>query len=62
MRRTHGFARVGHSGVFPGVNAHFEFLPELGYTIVVLANADAPAASWVAERAAHLVTRARTRM
>lgn len=34
---------VGHNGGWPGVAANFEMYPELGYTAVVLMNADPPA-------------------
>ncbi len=58
VRRLAGVTRVGHDGVLPGVNAYFEVMPELGYTIVVLANKDAPAATWVGERIASWIARA----
>lgn len=31
---------VGHNGGFPGIAANFEMYPELGYTAVILMNAD----------------------
>lgn len=34
---------VGHNGGWPGVAANFEMYPELGYTAVMLMNADPPA-------------------
>jgi CubicO group peptidase (beta-lactamase class C family) len=34
---------VGHNGGFPGIAANFEMYPELGYTSVILMNADPPA-------------------
>ncbi len=33
---------VGHNGGFPGIAAQFDMFPELGYTIVILMNADPP--------------------
>jgi CubicO group peptidase (beta-lactamase class C family) len=34
---------VGHNGGSPGISANFEMYPELGYTAVILMNADPPA-------------------
>lgn len=51
-----GVKRVGHPGRFAGVNARFDMYPELGYTVVVLANYDPPAAFNVAEKLTKLIT------
>jgi len=41
---------IGHNGGAPGINAEFSHFPELGYTLIVLANLD-HAASPVADKA-----------
>ncbi|NND45971.1 MAG: beta-lactamase family protein [Xanthomonadales bacterium] len=38
--RINGQRFVGHNGGAPGINAEFAHFPELGYTLVVLANQD----------------------
>jgi CubicO group peptidase (beta-lactamase class C family) len=48
-RQVNGKRRVGHSGGFPGISAHFEFSPESGDTVAVLSNYDPPIADQVAE-------------
>jgi CubicO group peptidase (beta-lactamase class C family) len=48
---------VGHGGGAPGINAEFKVFLTLGYTIVVFANYDPPAASVIADEAARLVAR-----
>jgi CubicO group peptidase (beta-lactamase class C family) len=45
--------RIGHGGEMPGRNAFFEILPSLSAVVIVLANLDPPAASWVGERIVH---------
>jgi CubicO group peptidase (beta-lactamase class C family) len=52
-----GHRFVGHGGGAPGMNAEFKVFLTLGYTIVVLANYDPPAASVIADEAARLVAR-----
>ena len=37
---VNGVRMVGHGGNFPGVSTAFDMYPELGYTVVVLSNAD----------------------
>jgi CubicO group peptidase (beta-lactamase class C family) len=37
---VNGVRSVGHGGSFPGVSSIFDTYPELGYTIIVLSNAD----------------------
>ena len=51
-----GTRRIGHPGRFAGVNTRFDMYPEQGYTVVVLANYDPPAAFDVAEKATELLT------
>jgi CubicO group peptidase (beta-lactamase class C family) len=47
--RTEGGVHfVGHSGGAPGMNGELRIYPESGYTVVVLANVDPPAAQHVA--------------
>jgi len=50
-----GVRRYGHPGRFTGVNARFDVYPDLGYTVVALANYDPPAAFDVAEKAIELI-------
>ena len=45
--------RIGHGGATPGRNAFFEILPSLSAVVIVLANLDPPAGSWVGERIVH---------
>jgi CubicO group peptidase (beta-lactamase class C family) len=47
---VHGARWFGHGGGGPGVSASFTVFPDSGYTVIVLANADPPAADWVAQR------------
>jgi D-alanyl-D-alanine carboxypeptidase len=47
VRQVNGKRRVGHSGGFPGISAHFEFSPESGDTVAVLSNYDPPIAEQV---------------
>ena len=42
-----GVRRVGHGGGFPGMNGRLSIFPKSGYTVVVLANVDPPAATHV---------------
>ena len=37
---VNGVRTVGHGGNFPGVSTAFDMYPELGYTVVILSNAD----------------------
>lgn len=50
-----GVKRIGHPGRFAGVNARFDMYPDLGYTFIVLANYDPPAAFNVAEKVTELL-------
>ncbi|MEK7164265.1 MAG: serine hydrolase domain-containing protein [Patescibacteria group bacterium] len=50
-----GITRIGHPGRFAGVNTRIDMYPELGYTVIVLANYDPPAAFDVAEKATELI-------
>lgn len=50
-----GVKRVGHPGRFAGVNTRIDMYPDLGYTVIVLANYDPPAAFDVAEKAGELI-------
>lgn len=50
-----GLRHVGHNGGAPGVSAEFRIFPELGVTVIVLANmsrAAAPLAEWLSEMVA----------
>jgi len=47
--QVNGVRIVGHSGGFPGVNSQLDMYPDLGYTVVVMANYD-DAARPVVER------------
>jgi len=51
-----GVTRVGHPGRFAGVNTRIDMYPKLGYTVIVLANYDPPAAFDIAEKAMELIT------
>jgi len=51
-----GYARIGHSGGFPGINSELNIYPELGYVVAVMTNYDPPSASAVAARIAKLLT------
>ncbi len=53
---TQTIQRIGHPGRFTGVNARFDMYPDLGYTIIVLANYDPPAAFDIAEKATDLIS------
>ena len=46
---------IGHNGGWPGVAANFEMYPELGYTSVVLMNANPPNMMPVAARIRQLI-------
>lgn len=50
-----GNYRYGHAGKFAGVNARLDMYPWLGYTAVVLANYDEPAAFRVANEVWRLI-------
>ncbi len=50
-----GIKRVGHPGRFAGVNTRIDMYPELGYSVIVLANYDPPAAFDIAEKAGELI-------
>jgi CubicO group peptidase (beta-lactamase class C family) len=50
-----GITRVGHPGRFAGVNTRIDMYPKLGYTVIVLANYDPPAAFNVAEKATEFI-------
>jgi CubicO group peptidase (beta-lactamase class C family) len=50
-----GYKRIGHPGRFAGVNARFDVYPDLGYTVIVLANFDPPSAFDIAEKAMELI-------
>lgn len=52
-----GIRRIGHPGKFTGVNVRFDVYPDLGYTVIVLANYDPPAAFDIAEKAAEFITK-----
>ncbi|UCD94846.1 MAG: beta-lactamase family protein, partial [Candidatus Zixiibacteriota bacterium] len=52
-----GHRAIGHNGGAPGINAFFETLPDLGYTVAVLSNYDPPAAETVGSKIIKLVTR-----
>ena len=52
-----GVKRIGHPGRFAGVNARFDVYPDLGYTVVVLANYDEDAAFNVAEKATAIIAK-----
>lgn len=52
---TDGIVRVGHPGRFAGVNTRIDMYPQLGYSVVVLANYDPPSAFDVAEKAGELL-------
>jgi hypothetical protein len=47
--------RIGHGGETPGRNVFFEMLPSLPAVVIVLANLDPPAASWIGERIVHWI-------
>ncbi len=47
---TNGVRYAGHGGGAPGANTVFEIYPDLGYAVVILVNADPPAAETVAQR------------
>lgn len=51
-----GVTRVGHPGRFAGVNTRIDMYPKLGYTVIVLANYDPPAAFDAAEKVTELLT------
>ena len=51
-----GVTRVGHPGRFAGVNTRIDMYPKLGYTVIVLANYDPPAAFDIAEKATEFIT------
>lgn len=51
-----GVLRIGHPGRFAGVNTRIDMYPQLGYTVIVLANYDPPAAFNVAEKTTELIT------
>ena len=46
----------GHNGGAPGVAAHFEVFPQLGYTVVILGNYDPPSIMPVVEQVIGLLT------
>ena len=48
--------RYGHPERFTGVNTRFDLYPDLGYTVVALADYDPPATFDVAEKATELIT------
>lgn len=50
-----GVRRIGHPGRFAGVNTRIDMYPEIGYTMIVLANYDPPSAFDVAERLTELL-------
>jgi len=50
-----GLRVVGHNGGFPGINAHLDIYPDLGYTVVVLANYDPPIAFQVVDKVRDLI-------
>jgi CubicO group peptidase (beta-lactamase class C family) len=50
IRKKGSVTRIGHSGGLPGASARLDVYPELGYTVVVLANRD-----WVANNVADRV-------
>ncbi len=57
MHETYnGYARIGHSGGFPGVNSELNIYPELGYVVAVMANYDPPSANAIAGRIGKLLT------
>jgi CubicO group peptidase (beta-lactamase class C family) len=55
-RRINGVRIVGHGGDAPGVSSAFEMYPELGYTVIVLANRDQSVASAVAMKIRMMLT------
>jgi D-alanyl-D-alanine carboxypeptidase len=54
-RRLDGARVVGHFGGYAGISTALDIYPELGWTVVVLANADPPVADEVATRARELI-------
>lgn len=50
-----GVIRYGHPGRFTGVNTRFDVFPDLGYTVIVLANYDPPSAFDIAEKATDII-------
>lgn len=51
-----GITRIGHPGRFAGVNTRIDIYPQLGYSVVVLANYDPPSAFDVAEKVTEILT------
>lgn len=54
--KVNSYRRYGHGGGFAGISGTLNIYPELGYTVVVLANYDPPAANRVAEYIGKLLT------
>ncbi|MBU1130013.1 beta-lactamase family protein [Patescibacteria group bacterium] len=47
--------KIGHGGIFAGVNARLDIYKKLGYTVIVLSNYDRPTAFRVAAKAEELI-------
>jgi D-alanyl-D-alanine carboxypeptidase len=47
-RDTSGDGSIGHNGGAPGMNGDLRIYPKSGYTVIVLANTDPPAAQQIA--------------
>lgn len=58
VEQRDGLRSVGHEGGFPGVSSSIAMYPDLGYTVVVLANEDPPSSSVIANRARALLVSA----
>ena len=57
---TNGKHIVGHNGGGPGIGANFDMFPELGYTVVILANYDLPTVMPVVNKIRELLPTATT--
>ncbi|MBA3944756.1 MAG: beta-lactamase family protein [Herpetosiphonaceae bacterium] len=56
--QVNGHVITGHAGTLAGVNAWLDLYRDLGYTVVVLANYDLPAAQRVGKKLRYLLTSA----
>jgi CubicO group peptidase (beta-lactamase class C family) len=57
VANVEGTRVIGHGGGADGVSAYLYTAPERGYTVVVLANRDPPAAPRIGRRATSLLLR-----